>query len=167
MEITTVNQLIAAGSGLFGAIIGAAVSGLVNYRIEHSKRDYEKKSYAAGFLGEIQALQMIIRERGYLDSFSSLLQSPEILKGESVGMYYVLIPDDYARFYNANMSKVGVLGPEKTSKIIQYHQLLQAIVQDFKPESYVSKNGFTKENIEENIQLLTAALYLGDEILNG
>lgn len=38
MEITTVNQLIAASSGLLGVLIGAAVSGLVNYRIEHSKR---------------------------------------------------------------------------------------------------------------------------------
>ncbi|CAI0848973.1 Uncharacterised protein [Serratia entomophila] len=167
MEITTINQLIAAGSGLLGAIIGAAVSGLVNYRIEHSKRDYEKKSYAAGFLSEIEALQMIIRERGYLESFSSFLELPEIQRGESVGMYYVLIPDDYARFYNANMSKVGVLGPEKTKKIIQYHQLLQAIIQDFKPESYVSKHGFTKGTIEENIHLLTSALSLGDEILNG
>lgn len=49
MEITTVNQIIAASSGLIGAIIGASVSSLVNYRIEHSKRDYEAKSFASGF----------------------------------------------------------------------------------------------------------------------
>ncbi|EPD3668486.1 hypothetical protein ACR9T1_000033 [Serratia marcescens] len=167
MEITTVNQLIAASSGLLGVLIGAGVSGLVNYRIEHSKRDYEKKSYTAGFIAEIEALQMIIRKRRYLEAFSSLLESPEIQRGEFVGTYYVLIPDDYARFYNANMNKVGVLGPEKTKKIIQYHQLLQAIVQDFKPDSYVSQFGFTKEAIEENLHLLNSALSLGDEILNG
>ncbi|MGP2761019.1 hypothetical protein ACTVPB_04185 [Serratia marcescens] len=167
MEITTVNQLIAAGSGLLGVLVGACVSGLVNYRIEHSKRDYEKKSYTAGFLAEIEALQMIIRERGYLEAFSSLLESPEIQRGGYVGNFHVLIPDDYARFYNANMSKVGLLGPEKTNKIIKYHQYLQAIVQDFKPESYVSKHGFAKDTIEENIHLLTTALSLGDEILSG
>jgi hypothetical protein len=167
MELTTINQLILAGSGLIGAVIGASVSGLVNYRIEHSKRDYEKASFAAGFLGEVESLQMIMKERNYLASFSSLLKSPEIQSGGSVGMFYVMIPDDYARFYNANMGKVGVLGPVKTRQLIQYHQMLQAIVQDFKPESYVGKYGFTKDAIEEDIRLFTLALALGDEILNG
>jgi hypothetical protein len=45
--------------------------------------------------------------------------------------------------------------------------MLQAIVQDFKPESYLAKNGFTKEALEENIRLFTRAITLGDELLNG
>jgi hypothetical protein len=114
MELTTINQLILAGSGLIGAVIGASVSGLVNYRIEHSKRDYEKASFAAGFLGEVESLQMIIKERDYIASLTSFLNSPEIQSGGSQVMLYALIPDDFAPFYKANMGKVGVLDPVKT-----------------------------------------------------
>ncbi|MDA5473271.1 hypothetical protein [Yersinia kristensenii] len=167
MEITTVNQIIAASSGLIGAIIGASVSSLVNYRIEHSKRDYEAKSFASGFLGEVTSLQMIIRERGYLEAFEEYFQSESIQNGTKRIYYRILIPEDYARFYNSNMNKVGVMGPIKTGKLIRYHQILQAIVQDFKPESYLYINGFDKEALEQGIKLFTMALQLGDELLDG
>ncbi|MEI9825515.1 hypothetical protein V5027_00210 [Enterobacter bugandensis] len=164
MEISTVNQLIAAGSGLIGAFIGAGISGFINHRISNDAHKREIESFKAGFVAEVQALQLIITERDYLKAFQDFAQHPDILAGAKV-TYDVLIPDNYARFYNANLNKVGLLGQELSSKLIQYHQLLQAIVQDLQPDSAPMKSGFDKETLDETIRIFSKALRIGDEIL--
>lgn len=164
MEITTVNQLIAAGAGLCGVLVGGAITATVNYRVENAKRRHEKESFEAGFIAEVDALLMIIEKRRYLDFFTEFLKMPEIVSGGSHAMLYALIPDNYAPFYQNNMSKVGLLGPDKSSKLIQFHQILTAIIQDFKPDSYVGKHGFEKGALEENLHLLEMAISLGNEL---
>lgn len=165
MEITTINQLIAAGSGLIGACIGAGISGWVNYRISSNNHDIEKLSFAAGFIAEVEALQTVMKERGYLESFISFTNQPDIIDGGKV-KYNILIPDDFARFYNANLNKVGLLGVDRTKLLVQYHQILQSLAQDFKEGSYVSINGFDKEAIDECIRLMKLALSIGEQIIN-
>ncbi|MBQ0205449.1 hypothetical protein [Citrobacter portucalensis] len=165
MEITTINQLIAAGSGLIGACIGASISGWVNYRISRGNHDIEKLSFAAGFVAEVESLQKVMRERKYLEAFTSMANHPEVLAGEKV-YYTILIPDNFSRFYNANLNKVGLLGVERTKLLVQYHQILQALAQDFKEGSYVNTNGFDKEAIDECIRFFELALAIGDQIVN-
>ena len=165
MEITTINQLVAAGSGLIGACVGACISGWVNYHISRSNHDIEKLSFAAGFVAEVESLQTVMRERGYLESFTSCLDHPDILAGGKV-KYTILIPDNFARFYNANLNKVGLLGVERTKLLVQYHQILQSLSQDFKEESYLNMDGFDKEAIVECIRFFTLALSIGDQIVN-
>ena len=165
MEITTINQLIAAGSGLIGACIGAGISGWINFRISRSNHDIEKLSFAAGFIAEVESLQKVMRERGYLESFTSLANDPGILAGAKVH-YTILIPDNFSRFYNANLNKVGLLGVDRTKLLVQYHQVLQALAQDFKEGSYVNINGFDKESIDECIHFFSLALSIGDQIVN-
>jgi hypothetical protein len=165
MEISTVNQLIAAGSGLIGAFIGAGISGWINHRISKENHNREIESFKAGFVSEVQSLQTIISERGYLKAFQDFSQHPQILKGEKV-FFEILIPDNYARFYNANLNKVGLMGSNLSSKLIQYHQLLQAIVQDLQPEAAPMKNGFDKPMLDETIRIFSKALSIGDEIIN-
>lgn len=164
MEITTVNQIIAAGAGLCGVLVGGTVTGVVNYLVENSKRCYEKESFEAGFIAEVDSLLMIIEKRKYLDIFKEYLKMPEIVSEDSRVMLYALIPDNYAPFYQNNMPKVGLLGPDKASKLIQFHQILSAITEDFQPDSYVGKNGFGKEALEENLHLLQMAIDLGKEL---
>lgn len=165
MEITTVNQLIAACSGLAGALIGAGISGFVNYRLEHSKRDFEAKTFLAGFVGEVKALRDVIIFRGYINTMEKALQMPEIQQGGRIE-YKINLPEVFAPFYASNMSKVGLLAAQKASKLIQFHQLLLAIAQDFKPGSEVNEIGFSKEAMEETLQGMNAAMQLADEIVN-
>ena len=80
--------------------------------------------------------------------------------------YEILIPDNFSRFYNANLNKVGLLGVERTKLLIQYHQILQALAQDFKKGSYVNINGFDKEAIDESVRFFTLALSIGDQLVN-
>lgn len=165
MEITTVNQIIAACSGLGGALIGAGITGWVNRSISETNFTNEVNSFKAGFVAEVESLQNVIRARNYLKNFEEYAEHPEILKG-GTATFSILIPDNYARFYNANLNKVGLMGPELAKQLIQYHQLLQALVQDFKPDSHVSIYGYNKESIDECIRIMKYALSLGDQIVS-
>ncbi|MBL5963969.1 hypothetical protein I7V30_01620 [Lelliottia amnigena] len=165
MEISTVNQLIAAGSGLIGAFIGAGISGLINHRISRNNHDIEKLSYAAGFIAEVESLQTVMRERKYLEALQAYGSDPEFIDSGIIH-YSLLIPDNFARFYNANLNKVGLLGVEKTKLLVKYHQLLQSVSQDFKEGSFLQINGFNKEAMEETIYFFSKILTLGDLLLN-
>ncbi len=57
------------------------------------------------------------------------------------------------------------MGPQLSSKLIQYNQLLQAIVQDLQPDSAPMKYGFDKDILDETIRIFSKALSIGDEIL--
>jgi len=163
MDITTINQIIAASAGLTGALIGAGISGWVTHRISKDNHNIEKQSLAAGFIAEINALQTIISVRGYLEAFQNYANHPDIINGDSMKIS-IIIPDNYARFYNANVNKVGLLGPEKTPLVIRYHQFLQSISFDFRPGSYIQENGFNTESINETIRMLKEVKRLGDQI---
>jgi hypothetical protein len=163
MELTTINQLIAAGSGLAGALVGATISGLANYRLEHSKRNYEAKALLAGFVSEIISLRDIIIFRGYMTGLSELLDLT-IIKNGGVYQYKVNIPSNYARFYDANLGKIGLIPSIKLMKIMQFHQIIFAISQDFKPDSPLYQFGYDKRAIEETLAGLNSAMHLADEI---
>ncbi|WP_392440044.1 hypothetical protein AABD61_04110 [Edwardsiella piscicida] len=165
MEITTINQLIAAGSGLIGACIGACISGFVNYTINNNNHNIEKLSFAAGFVAEVESLQNVIKERKYLEHFTSLSTDPDVLAGGRIPCP-ILIPDNFARFYNANLDKVGLLEAEMAKLLVQYHQILQALAQDFKKDSHLSAHGFGIEDIKECIHFFTTALSIGDAFVN-
>jgi|GEM_PF-1179122 len=164
MEITTINQLIAAGSGLIGACIGAGISGWINFRISRSNHDIEKLSYAAGFISEVESIQTVMRERKYLEALQAYVTDPVFIDS-GVIHYSILIPDNFARFYTANLNKVGLLGAEKTKLLVQYHQLLQSVSQDFNEKSFLQINGFNKEAMEETIYIFSKILTLGDLLL--
>lgn len=163
MEITTVNQIIAAGAGLTGALVGASISGFVNYRLEHSKRNYESKALLAGFVGEVTALRDIIIFRGYYTTLSDMLNWEVINKGGSAP-FRVNLPKNYARFFDANLGKIGMLPHDKLKKLMQFHQIIFAIAQDFNTDSELYQLGFHKEAIEQTVSGLGAALQLADEI---
>lgn len=163
MEISTVNQIIAACSGLGGALIGAGFTGWINRSISKTNHENEVRSFKAGFVAEVEAIQSVIKERGYLHQFEELAANPVIIDG-GIGTYIVRIPEDYARFYNANLNKVGLVGPNLAKRLIKYHQLLQALAQDFHPESYFSQYGYDKDGINESIRIMKLALSTGDEI---
>ncbi|HBK4653511.1 TPA: hypothetical protein ACTY2N_000001, partial [Klebsiella michiganensis] len=116
-------------------------------------------------IAEVESLQKVMRERGYLESFTSFANHPDVMAGAKV-QYEILIPDNFSRFYNANLNKVGLLGVERTKLLIQYHQILQALAQDFKKGSYVNINGFDKEAIDESVRFFTLALSIGDQLVN-
>jgi len=164
MDVITLSQFFTASSALIGACIGGCASGFVAYRVNEKNHNIEEKSYSAGFIAEVESLQMIIRKRGYLESLQESSSYLSATPGEKIS-YSILIPDNFSRFYNANLNKVGLLGEKKAKKLVQYHQILQSIVQDFKQDAFFATHGFEKDAIDESIFLFSTALQIGDELI--
>lgn len=158
MSETITVQIITAVTALLSVLVGGFATYMGTKHIEQMKLDNETRSLRAGFLSEIKSLTTVIRERRYLEALELLLNNEAISREEHVASLQIRISDDYAIFYKTNVGKVGLLDSSTAEKIILFHQLIQALVQDFHPESFHYKNGFSYEDIKEDIRILKQAL---------
>lgn len=152
-----------AVTALLGSIFGVLASIFSSLYMENRKHKRNVETYSAGFIAEVESLASIIRHRGYLSELESAVKE---LKPNERMTISILIPDSYSRFYNANLSSVGLLKPEIAMNLVIFHQILQSVVQDFKPESAFSTLGHDHKSLGELITLLNQALLLADKIKN-
>ncbi|QCR35833.1 hypothetical protein [Nissabacter sp. SGAir0207] len=166
MEEGLLSQLITAGAGILGVILGGAVTYLSSSRIEQARSAREKKAYQAGFLAEVQALVTIIRERGYLEELGQQAERRGLAADALNVKLEMVVPDNYARFYEANLTKVGDIDPALATRLVTFHQLLQAVITDFKPDAYNAERRFSPQALEENYRILKKAMLIGDELVS-
>ncbi len=150
-----------AVTALAGSLIGAGITALSGIYMEKIKYNRNIKIYTAGFIAEVESLVDIIKCRGYLTLLENVLHT---LPKDQVIDLKLLIPDNYARFYDANIAKVGFLKPTTAKNLVIFHQYLQSVVQDFKSESFLSAEGFNYDSLKEMYELLNKAILLADEI---
>lgn len=165
MSEAILTQVITAITAIVSVLVGGFATYMGTKHIESIKIENEKRSLRAGFLSEIKSLLTIITERGYLESINEMLENEEIQKGEKVAMISIRIPEDYAIFYKANVAKVGTLDSASVEQIILFHQLLQAVVQDFHPESQISQHGFDHHMLTELSKILSKVIETGKNII--
>ncbi len=152
-----------AVTALLGSISGVIASIFSGLYMENRKYKRNVDTYSAGFIAEVESLASIIRYRGYIAELEGCIRE---LKPNERMPISILIPDSYSRFYNANLSSVGLLKPDTAMNLVIFHQVLQSIVQDFKPESALSTLGHDHKSLGESIKLLNEALHLADKIKN-
>lgn len=165
MSETVIIQLITATTAIISVLCGSIGAYLGTKHIERIKMENEKKSLQAGFISEIRSLIALIEKREYLRHFEDTLKKIEIAGPKHREKLYIHIPDGYAIFYRTNAGKVGLLSPEKTQNIILFHQLLQAVVQDFHSDAHTYKNGFDYETLSQAIDILRQAIDVGEKIV--
>lgn len=119
----------------------------------------------ASLVAEIAALVEITEYRGYL---TNLQEVCDFLQGASAGtnyLYRVQVPKHYSRIYQANSDRIGALDADTARKMVEFHQLIDAVVQDVVPGGTLY-NGGDLGAFTETTSILDRALQLGREILN-
>lgn len=150
-------------TALFGSVIGASSTLLGGYLLEKYKHKKEAETYAAGFIAEVDALLTIIKRRNYVLFLSEIVNNP--LADKNYDDIAINIPDDYAKFYNSNTSKIGLLSASKARKLVIFHQLLQSVIQDLKPDSPLKEYGYDEKSLTEMYHILQAAVDIGSELI--
>ncbi|MBQ0343644.1 hypothetical protein J9236_20785 [Providencia rettgeri] len=150
-----------AVTALLGSIFGVLASILSGLYMESRKHKRNVETYSAGFIAEVESLASIIRYRGYVTELETAITS---LPPNERMIISILIPNSYSRFYDTNIAYVGLLKPMTAKNLVTFHQLLQSVVQDFKPESALSTLGHDHDSLNQLIDLLNKALFLADEI---
>ena len=73
------------------------------------------------------------------------------------------VPLHYSRVYQENCKNIGVISNEVASEIIIFHQLIDAVVQDIKPNGAFS-SGATLETFEQMLKIFEQALSVGRKL---
>ncbi len=150
-----------AVTALLGSIFGVIASIFSGLYMENRRHRRNVETYSAGFIAEVESLATIIRYRNYIAELEADIKS--LSPNERISIS-ILIPDSYARFYDTNIAYVGLLKPTTAKNLVTFHQLLQSIVQDFKPESALSTLGHDHDSLNQIINILNKVLVLADEI---
>lgn len=159
------NILIPAVTGIVGAFVGAVASGIPVLLTEWCKSRKESAQIRSSLIAEVAALVEIAENRRYLNGLRDIC---DFLQGQPKGTTYpfrVLIPKHYSRIYQANANRIGIVDATTARKIVQFHQFIDAVVQDVVPSGTLYEGGIL-EGYLQTMNILERALQLGREISN-
>lgn len=147
-----------------GAIIGGLVSYLPNKLLEAHKREREADAVRNALITEIRSIIAIIEERGYFTEMEKVIQNLNHTGG--IAGFSARIPDHYSRVYQAQVSRIGLLAPDLATKIITFHQLIDAVVQDISPGGYIAEQGGNLERFKTLRDIFGRALASARQVLS-
>lgn len=157
------NEWLPVFAAVGGAFVGGIVTIVPTYFIESSKRKNECRAVTSALLAEVRALLTIIEHRKYIENFRKIafhLQN----QPSSLYKFSVKVPDHYSRVYQAHIDRLGVIDPQQAAKIIEFHQLLDSIVQDIGAGGLIAEQGGNAEAFEQLIAIAESAICIGKEL---
>jgi hypothetical protein len=160
------NEWLPVIAAIGGAFIGGISTFFPSYFLEARKHRLERQATTTALISEISALLKIMEHRDYL---GGLIEAVNYLKENPEHKYTltVKVPDHYSRVYQSHIDRIGLVKPELASEIIEFHQLIDAVVQDVMPGSPVQEEGGDIETFEELVKILESAIYIGHKISSG
>lgn len=158
------NEWLPVYAALGGSLAGALGTFFPSFLIEKYKDKQESNRLLSSLLAEVQALLNIIEYREYGDSIKKIISYLKTQKINTTQRLTVIVPDHYCRIYQENAGKIGIIPYKHAHKIIIFYQLIDAVVQDVKPNGVLS-NGTTIESFEAADIILTKAVIIGNELI--
>lgn len=159
---TQPNEWLPLYAALGGAVAGAVASFFPTWFLAKRKESSFSKQIENCLISEISALVEIIDHRSYLSAIKEAIAHLR-LQPEDTYSLAVEVPEHYARVYQENCKNIGVVKTEVARKIITFHQLIVAIVQDLKTDGPFS-SGASLETFEEMEKIFEQALCIGREL---
>lgn len=157
------NEWLPVIAAVSGAFIGGIATIVPNYCIERTKRTNECRAVTSALLAEVSALLTIIEHRKYIENFR-LIALHLHNHPSSLYKFSVKVPDHYSRVYQAHIDRLGVIDPQQAAKIIEFHQLLDSIVQDIGAGGLIAEQGGNAEAFEQLIAIAESAIWIGKEL---
>jgi hypothetical protein len=157
------NEWLPVIAAVGGALVGGLVTIVPNYLIELSKRKNECRAVTSALLAEVRALLTIIEHRKYIESFRQITLQLES-NPSSTYKISVKVPVHYSRVYQAHIDRLGLINPQQAAKIIEFHQLLDSVVQDIEPSGLIAEQGGNAEAFEQLIAISESAIRIGKEL---
>lgn len=146
-EVSLVSAYIALG----GAFIGAVTTFFPTYWIERYKENKEARMTTVAVITEIESVLSLLEKRQYVYSIKSILD--KIRSGEISGSTYrIIVPADFCIVYKRNIERLGLLPNSIRKDVIEFHQLLDAVICDVRP------GGLMAEKVCGEVEF--AALYM-------
>jgi CRISPR/Cas system CSM-associated protein Csm2 small subunit len=158
------NPWIPAIAAIGGAFVGGLVGGIPSYFIDRRKRADERETVACALIAEIGALLAVSRQRQYIEDVEKVVEYLKAHPGEKY-KFAVRIPDHYSRVYQAHVDRLGVINPKLAAKIIEFHQFMDAVVQDVTVGGYIADEGGDLKAFQQLLNIYQAGVAVGNEVI--
>lgn len=158
------NEWLPVIAAIGGALVGAVSTIIPNYLLELKKRRDERLSVTNALVAEVQAILTIVEHRKYIESMKQVVDGLRERPG-TLFQYRVQIPDHYSRVYQAHVARLGVVERKLAARLIEFHQLVDAVVQDIGPGGVIADHGGNLESFEQLVQISEAAVLIGRSLV--
>jgi len=159
------NEWLPVIAAIGGAFVGGISTFVPSYLLELKKRRDERESVTNALTAEVRAILTIIRHRRYLENLReverALQQGPTTMVA-----FTVRVSEQYARVYQDYVPRLGLVNPQLAAKIIEFHKLIEAIIQDITPGGEIAEGRGDLEAVHQLIKIAESAVTLGDEIVD-
>ncbi|MEZ3136943.1 hypothetical protein ACBG90_19770 [Stutzerimonas kunmingensis] len=155
MDVEMGTVLTAAATVLVA--VAAAIGSITTGWLE---RRHRKRAIAAALLAEVSALSAIIRRRKYREDLDEAAEHVRV-----TGDCYQLtvpVPSHYCRVYAANLTTIGLLDPDQASKLVEFYQLVDSVVQDVSPGGVLASGSDSAADFTDAKDLLNDALAIAE-----
>ncbi|MCP1340038.1 hypothetical protein NJR55_10625 [Idiomarina sp. M1R2S28] len=160
------NEWLPVIAAIGGAFVGGVSTFFPSFLLEKRKLRQEKRSVEIAIVSEISALLEVIERRKYVhdlkEDIDYLKQNPD----DKI-QFAAQVPAHYSQVYQEHISKIGLLHPELSARIIRFHQLIDSVVQDISTDGFVAGAGGDLETLEELHEILDSAVHVGRKIVGG
>ena len=160
---TSPNEWLPVYAAIGGAFVGAIASFIPNALTAFINHRRDSHIIEASLVAEIVALVKVVEARDYLGSLNLIITNLNSQAAGTTFGFTVDVPAHYSRIYQANCHKIGLVRKNIAVKVVRFHQLVDAVVQDVKPGGLMSQ-GVTVDAYRQDSEILTQAIALGREL---
>ncbi|ENQ8180983.1 hypothetical protein BS623_23950 [Vibrio parahaemolyticus] len=156
------NQWIPVISALGGALVGGLVTFFPTKYLEEHRAKMFSQQVQNSIIAEVSALLRVIENRKYVESVEEAVL---YLKNNPKGTYTLFadIPAHYSLIYQEQCKHIGTLDREVARDIINFYQLIDAIVQDIKPNGTFTTHP-SLEAYKESLAMFQLAVQIGKSL---
>lgn len=158
------NQYLPVYSALGGAFVGAVSSFFPNYIIGKLKDRKDRRSTTLQLYAEIKATIELAEHRSYIQDLERVVEAFESKQITSC-TYQIQVPEDRFPIFKCSLDRLGMLEIDLQVKVVEFYQLLEAVVQDVMPGGVLNAVPAPAEGFKEALRITKRARQLGGEIL--
>lgn len=149
---------------LISGLVGATAPIILNCIFTIIREYKERSALKDSLIQEIKGIVQIIKKRKYLNylqkEYEAMCQSGMENCEDPIT---VNIPNHYSLIYNTNAKNISKVDPKYAKNIVCFHQLLEAVIQDVKPDGTFSI-GYSRKGLKEAIVILEEVLDIGENL---
>ena len=158
------NEWLPVISAIGGAAVGAFATIVPSYFLEKIKLRNERKLTTSALISEISAFLVIIEHRKYVHVLNDIID--DLKQSGGTHTLSVKTHDNYARIYQSHVGRIGVLDLKVARKVIEFHQLIDAVIQDVSDGGILCDKGGGLAQFEELKQIIDRAIFIGHELVS-
>ena len=157
------NPYLPMYSALGGAFIGAVSAFFPNYLINKIKDRNEKRSTTLQIYAEVKATIELAEHRKYIEQLERV-EEAFVRKEITSHTYRIQVPEDRFPVFKSSLIRLGLLDVDLQVKVVEFYQLLEAVIQDVKPGGLLNVKPAPVEAFQEALRIMKRAKQLGSDI---